>query len=133
MQAREVTFAQWRQLAVNGPVRYGTERTIAAGPPPVAGRGVAQDGASGKDSVWRSPMVIHASRVDYRNAFAGLVFPASKDEIVRRSRMVGGIDREVYAILDAIAPRRYASKDDLDEAIREVYLARGEDSEELPI
>lgn len=133
MQARDVTFAQWRQLAVIGPVRYGTERTIAA--PSVAARraGLAQDGASGKDSVGRSPMVIHASRVDYRNAFGGLVFPASKDEIVRRSRMVGGIDREVYAILDAIAPRRYGSRDDLDAAIREVYLARGEDPEELPI
>ncbi len=78
-------------------------------------------------------MVIHATRVDYRNAFAGLVFPASKDEIVRRSRMVGGIDREVFAILDAIAPRRYADRDDLDAAIREVYMARGEDGEELPI
>ena len=78
-------------------------------------------------------MVIHATRVDYRNAFAGLVFPASKDEIVRRSRMVGGIDREVFAILDAIAPRSYASREDLDEAIREVYMARGEDAEELPV
>ena len=99
------------------------ERTIAA--PPIGG-GVAQDAASGKDSGRRSPMVIHATRVDYRNAFAGLVFPASKDEIVRRSRMIGGIDREVFAILDAIAPRRYADRDDLDAAIREVYVARGE-------
>ena len=34
---------------------------------------------------------------------------------------------------DAIAPRSYADKEDLDAAIREVYMARGEDSEELPV
>ena len=78
-------------------------------------------------------MVIHAGKADYRSAFSGLEFPASKIEVVRRSRMKGGIDREVFAILDAIAPRRYASKDDLDAAIREVYVARGEDSEALPV
>ena len=78
-------------------------------------------------------MVIHATKVDYRNAFAGLVFPASKDEIVRRSRMQGGIDREVFAILDAIPARGYSSIDELESVIREIYLIRGELSEELPI
>lgn len=78
-------------------------------------------------------MVIHATRVDYRTAFGGLVFPASKDEIVRRSRMIGGIDREVFAILDAIPARRYRSQDELHEAIRAVYLVRGEPGEALPV
>lgn len=78
-------------------------------------------------------MVIHASKVDYRNAFAGLVFPASKDEIVRRSRMIGGIDREVFAILDAIPARSYRSMDDLEAVIRQIYVVRGEPAESLPI
>ena len=78
-------------------------------------------------------MVIHATKVDYRNAFAGLVFPASKDEIVRRSRMIGGIDREVFAILDAIPGRSYQSMDELEAIIREIYLIRGEPSDALPV
>ena len=46
-------------------------------------------------------MVVHAAKADYRSAFAGLQFPASRDEVVRRSRMQGGIDREVFAVLAA--------------------------------
>ena len=78
-------------------------------------------------------MVIHASKVDYRNAFGGLAFPASKDEVVRRSRMSGGIDREVFAILASIPEHAYHSMDELEAAIRDVYVARGESLEELPV
>ena len=78
-------------------------------------------------------MVIHASKVDYRNAFGGLTFPASKDEVVRRSRMQGGIDREVFAVLASIPGHAYQSMEDLEAAIRDVYVARGESPEELPV
>jgi len=74
-------------------------------------------------------MVIHASKVDYRNAFGGLAFPASKDEVVRRSRMKGGLDREVFSI----PGHSYQSMEDLEAAIRDVYVARGESLEELPV
>ncbi len=78
-------------------------------------------------------MVIHATKVDYRNAFAGLVFPASKDQIVLRSRTHGGIDREVFAILASIPARSYRSMEELEDVIREVYVVRGESPEELPV
>jgi hypothetical protein len=78
-------------------------------------------------------MAIHASKVDYRNAFAGLMFPASKDQIVSRSRMQGGIDREVFAVLSAIPHRSYRSMEELEAAVRGVYVARGEAAESLPV
>ena len=77
-------------------------------------------------------MVIHATRVDYRNAFAGLVFPASKDEIVRRSRMIGGIDRDLRdPRCDRAAPLRQQGRPRRRNP--RGYVARGEDSEALPI
>lgn len=78
-------------------------------------------------------MVVHAGKADYRNAFAGLLFPASRDEVVRRSRMQGGIDREVFAVLASIPDRSYRSMEELEAAIREVYAARGEPAEALPV
>jgi hypothetical protein len=78
-------------------------------------------------------MVVHAGKADYRNAFAGLEFPASKVEVVRRSRMHGGIDREVYAVLASIPERAYQAMEELEAAIRDVYVARGESAEELPV
>jgi len=78
-------------------------------------------------------MVIHASKVDYRNAFEGLVFPASKDQVVLRSRMHGGIDREVFAVLESIPGRSYHSMEELEAAIRGVYVARGEPAGALPV
>lgn len=78
-------------------------------------------------------MVVHAGKADYRSAFAGLEFPASKDEVVRRSRMKGGIDREVFAVLAAIPARSYQAMEELEEAVRGVYVARGETADELPV
>ncbi len=78
-------------------------------------------------------MVIHATKVDYRTAFGGLVFPASKDQIVLRSRTHGGIDREVFAILASIPARSYRSMEELEDVIRDVYVVRGESPEELPV
>ena len=78
-------------------------------------------------------MVVHAGKADYRNAFAGLEFPASKIEVVRRSRMKGGIDREVFAVLASIPDRSYHGMTELEEAVRSVYVARGESAGELPV
>ncbi len=78
-------------------------------------------------------MVIHAGKADYRSAFGGLEFPASKIEVVRRSRMHGGIDREVFAVLDSIPNRSYRGMEELEDAVRSVYVARGESPEELPV
>lgn len=78
-------------------------------------------------------MVVHAAKADYRSAFAGLQFPASRDEVVRRSRMQGGIDREVFAVLASIPDRSYRAMEELEAAIREVYAARGEPPEALPV
>lgn len=78
-------------------------------------------------------MVVHAGKADYRSAFAGLQFPASRDEVVRRSRMQGGIDREVFAVLASIPDRSYGAMEELESAIREVYAARGEPPEALPV
>ena len=78
-------------------------------------------------------MVIHAGKADYRSAFSGLEFPASKIEVVRRSRMKGGIDREVFAVLDSIPNRSYRGMEELTNAVRSVYVARGESPEELPV
>ena len=78
-------------------------------------------------------MVIHAGKADYRSAFSGLEFPASKIEVVRRSRMKGGIDREVFAVLDSIPNRSYRGMEELEDAVRSVYAARGEPADELPV
>ena len=78
-------------------------------------------------------MAVHAKKADYRDAFAGLAFPASKVAIVTKSRMAGGLDREVFAVVSSIANRSYQSLDELEEAVRQVYLVRGVDPEELPI
>ena len=75
----------------------------------------------------------HASKADYRGAFAGLVFPTSKSAVLNRARDNGGLDREVYAILAQISDRKYKTTEDLHEAIRAVYRARGVAAEALPV
>ncbi len=75
----------------------------------------------------------HATRVDFRDAFAGLAFPTSKAGVLNKSRDRGGIDREVFAILLQLPNRSYASLDDLQEAVRGVYLAVGVAPDELPL
>ena len=75
----------------------------------------------------------HATRVDFRDAFTGLAFPTSKAALLNRTRDQGGIDREVFAILLQLPNRSYASLDDLQEAVRGVYLAVGVAPDDLPI
>ena len=78
-------------------------------------------------------MAVHATKADYRDAFAGLTFPTSKVAILNRSRVKGGIDREVHAILIEIPGGSYDSLEQLQTAVREIYLGRGAEEDELPI
>lgn len=78
-------------------------------------------------------MPVHATKADYRDAFAGLTFPTSKVAIVNRSRLKGGIDREVHAILSEIPGGAYRSLEQLQEAVRRVYSSRGAGEDELPV
>ena len=80
-----------------------------------------------------SSMRPHASKQDYRDAFAGLVFPTSQPAIVRRARDNGGVDHEVKVIVDQLPERTYRSLEELEAAVRMVYLARGVSPAALPI
>jgi hypothetical protein len=78
-------------------------------------------------------LVPHATKRDYEIAFAGLDFPTSKSAIISRARDNGGIDREVYAILDRLPEHPYNSTEELQDGVRAIYLADGVPSESLPI
>jgi hypothetical protein len=78
-------------------------------------------------------MAIHASKGDFREAFAGLVFPTSKTAVLNRARLKGGIDREVQAVLSELPASVYRSMEELEGAVRAVYLAHGAEEKELPI
>jgi hypothetical protein len=75
----------------------------------------------------------HATRVDFRDAFAGIAFPTSKSGVLNKCRDCGGIDREVFAILLQLPNRPFASLDDLQEAVRAIYLAVGVAPDDLPV
>ena len=75
----------------------------------------------------------NASKRDFETAFAGLDFPTSKSAIVNRARDNGGIDREVHAVLMKLADRSYSSLEDLQEAVRVIYLADGVSPESVPL
>lgn len=75
----------------------------------------------------------HATKRDYEVAFAGLDLPTSKSAIINRARDNGGVDREVYAILIRLPEHSYRSKEELQAAVRAIYLADGVPPESLPI
>ena len=75
----------------------------------------------------------HASKADYRDAFAGLVFPTSKAAVLRRARDNGGVDHEVKVIVEQLPERTYRTLEELEGAVRLVYLARGVQPEAVPI
>ena len=74
----------------------------------------------------------HASKRDFEIAFTGLDFPTSKSAIVNRAWDNGGLDREVRDVLGQLPDRSYRTLEDLQEAVREVYVASGEQTEALP-
>ena len=75
----------------------------------------------------------NASKRDYEVAFGGLDFPASKAAVINRARDNGGIDREVYAILTQLPDRTLESIEDLQEAVRAIYIAVGAAPDSLPL
>ena len=75
----------------------------------------------------------HATKQDFEAAFKGFFYPISKSGIYNMGRDKGGIDREVARILAAIPDRRYRNEDEIREAIRSVYRAKGVEDEALPI
>ena len=56
----------------------------------------AAPAAAAATAVAAEPVVAapHATKQDYRKVFVGLVFPTSRDAIIRRAEDNGGIDRE---------------------------------------
>ncbi|TAK75710.1 MAG: DUF2795 domain-containing protein [Dehalococcoidia bacterium] len=75
----------------------------------------------------------HAGKADYENAFRGFHFPMSRAAILNAGRDKGGVDREVAIVLSALPDRKFASMDDLKEAIRSVYRTKGVADPDLPI
>ena len=75
----------------------------------------------------------HATKRDYEIAFAGLDFPTSRAAIINRARDNGGADREVYAILSQLPNRSVESMDDLQQAVRTIYIAGGAAPDSLPL
>ena len=78
-------------------------------------------------------MAVHAGKADYKDAFAGLVFPTSKPAVLNRCRLKGGIDREVHKVLTLLPERRFRAEDDLYEAVRNVYRSLGVGEDDLPV
>ena len=75
----------------------------------------------------------NATKRDYEIAFAGLDFPTSKSAVVNRARDNGGIDREVYAILSRLPDRSLGSVEELQQAVRAIYVADGAPPDSLPL
>ena len=75
----------------------------------------------------------HATKRDYEIAFAGLDFPTSKPAVINRARDNGGADREVYAILSQLPDRSVKSMEDLQQAVRAIYIAGGAAPDSLPL
>ena len=75
----------------------------------------------------------HATKQDFEAAFKGFFYPISKSGIYNAGRDKGGIDREVARILAAIPDRRYNNVDEVKEAVRSVYRAKGVEDEALPV
>jgi hypothetical protein len=70
---------------------------------------------------------------DWERALRGVDFPSSKVAIVRDVRENGGIDREVLTLLDGLPKDEYETLDELQAALRELYVAGGYDAAALPL
>ncbi len=74
-----------------------------------------------------------ASKDDYGRALEGIEFPAATEVVIRTARDHGGIDAEVAEILAQLPEGSFASRDDLIEAIREVYTSAGVGPSQIPV
>ena len=75
----------------------------------------------------------HATKKDFRDAFAGLTFPTSRSAIINRAVDQGGVDREVKRIVGELPNRTYNSLDDLHRAVRAIYVALGAPPDKVPV
>jgi NAD-dependent dihydropyrimidine dehydrogenase PreA subunit len=75
----------------------------------------------------------HASKADYRKAFAGFTYPISKDGVVRGARDKGGLDREVQRILTQLPVRKFGSEEELQTWVRRIYLVNGVPEDAVPL
>lgn len=75
----------------------------------------------------------HATKADYELAFKGFHYPISRAAILNMGRDKGGVDREVAIILRSLPDRKYHSVDEVKEAVRGVYRARGIADDDMPI
>jgi len=74
-----------------------------------------------------------ATKDDYEHALEGLVYPTSKDHILRTARDHGGIDSEVASILEQLPERSFDSLNELNDAIRAAYAAGGVPGQSVPV
>ena len=75
----------------------------------------------------------NASKRDYELAFTGLDFPVSKTAVINRARDNGGIDREVYPMLSQLPDGSFESLEELQQAVRAIYIADGAAPDSLPL
>ncbi|MCA9848574.1 MAG: DUF2795 domain-containing protein [Dehalococcoidia bacterium] len=75
----------------------------------------------------------HATKADYELSFKGFHYPISRAAILTMGRDKGGVDREVAIILRQIPDRKYQTVDEIKDAVRAVYRARGVADDDLPI
>ncbi|MGE3962027.1 MAG: DUF2795 domain-containing protein [Dehalococcoidia bacterium] len=75
----------------------------------------------------------HATKADYELSFKGFHYPISRAAILNMGRDKGGVDREVAIILRQIPDKKYHTVDEVKDAVRAVYRARGVADEDLPI
>ena len=65
-----------------------------------------------------------AEHQDFEVALGGLAYPVSKDAVLNHARDHGGVDAEAIGIIEQVPEREYASREDLDRALRAVYQER---------
>ncbi len=113
-------------------VAAATEAEDAAEPAAAAPEPTPQT-AEAAPSLRIAPPAPHATKQDFRKAFAGLAFPTSRDAIVNAARDRGGLDREVSRILDRLPARKYGSLEELQEMVRAIYSFSGVPEDALPL
>jgi len=70
---------------------------------------------------------------DWKHAMAGIDFPAAKVAIIRQVQDKGGIDHEVFDILNRLPRDEYQTVDDLSADLRTTYVEDGFDPNALPV
>ena len=125
--AAEAPAAATGETAAEAPAAEAADEAAAA-PAVEAAPAVAASAAP----AWQPPTP-HASKADYRKAFAGFHYPISRDGVVRSARDKGGLDREVPAILNQLPNRKFKSEEELQIWVRAIYIANGVPEDAVPL